>query len=45
MEGTDGQTLSDKPPLIRCEETHSTWQQQFKFKFSRGTAKRFELKR
>ena len=24
--GTDEQSLSDKPPLIRCGETYCTWQ-------------------
>ena len=27
--GTDEQHLSDKPPLIRCGETYSTWQWYF----------------
>ena len=43
--GTDEKPLSDKPPLIRCGETYSTWQQKFKFKFFRRTAKVFLLKR
>ena len=28
--GTDEQPLSIKPPLIRCGETYSAWQKQFK---------------
>ena len=41
--GTDEQTLSNKPPLIRCEET---WQIEIiYFKFFGGTADSFVLKR
>ena len=43
--GSNEQPLSDKPPLIRCGETFSTWQYKFKFKFLRSTTKRFVLKR
>ena len=43
--GTHEQPLSDKLPLIRCGETYSTWQQQFKSKFLRSTTKSFALKR
>ena len=43
--GTDEQPVFDKPPLIRCGETCSTWRLWFKFKFFRGTSKSFVLKR
>ena len=40
---TDEQTLSDKQPLIRCGETYNICQELFKFKFFRGTEKRFYI--
>ena len=43
--GTDEQPVFDKPPLIRCGETYSTWRLWFKFKFFKGTSKSFVLKR
>ena len=41
--GTDEQP--GKPPLIIYGETYSTWQWQFKFKFFRGTKKKFFVKK
>ena len=40
---TDEQTLSDKQPLIRCGEIYNICQELFKFKFFRGTEKRFYI--
>ena len=36
---------TDKPSMIRCEETYSTWQYLFKLEFFRSIAKRFVLKK
>ena len=42
---TDEQFLSDKPLLIRCGKMCSTGSSNLYFKFFRGTAKGFVIKR